>query len=115
MTKEHDLVEEGSSLFFEGRAWLDKANGNTYHSVRIWVNGEVVEVVPLTYGYENAYQVSAISRLVELGYLPETLFQHGIHTITPAFPVWQIARYFGITIYSVLSYGNKSELFKRGK
>ena len=111
MTNSHDLIRRGSSLFFEGRAWLDKSGGNTYHSVRIWLNGSIVAIVPFRYGYENAYQVSAVDKLVELGYLPEELEGRA----TREYPVWQIARKLEIVLYSVLSYGNKSELFREGK
>ena len=107
-------VQAGDSLFLEGRAWFDKLNGNTYHSVRIWLNGEIIIIVPLTYGYENAYQQTAISSLVEEGYLPATIFQHGEHRATREYPVWQIARKLEISVYSVLAYGKKSELWKRG-
>jgi len=111
MTNSQDQIAEGSSVFFEGRAWFDKANGNTYHSVRIWIDGDVVAIVPLTYGYENAYQSSAISKLVELGYLPEFLDNRK----TREYPIWQIDRWAKINTYSVLTYGKKSELWKVAK
>ena len=103
-------VQAGDSLFLEGRAWFDKLNGNTYHSVRIWLNGEILDIVPFTYGYENAYQQTAITKLVELGYLPEFLGERA----TREFPVWQISAKLEISVYSVLVYGKKSELWKRG-
>ena len=115
MTNSQDQIQEGSSLFFEGRAWFDKSGGNTYHSVRIWLNGDIVAVVPFTYGYENMYQYSATRKLVELGYLPEVLPSgFGEDRRAEDMPIWQIGRILGITVYSVLSYGKKSELFKEG-
>jgi len=111
-SKDYEQVKEGSSLFFEGRAWYDKDGGNVYHSVRIWINGQVIAIVPKRYGYENAYQVSAIEKLTELGYFPETLFQHGADRPTRDYPIWQINRILGIVTYSVLGFGKKSELFK---
>lgn len=114
MSKDYEMVKPGTNLFFEGRAWFDKTGGNTYHAVRIWINGEIVAIIPSRYGYENAYQTSAIETLVDLGYLPQTLFQHGEHRPTRDFPVWQIDRHLELTTYSVLTYGKKSELFKRG-
>jgi hypothetical protein len=113
-TKDYEQIEEGSSLFFEGRAWYDKTNGNTYHSVRIWINGKVMAIVPRRYGYENAYQVSAIETLIQLGLLPETLFQHGADRPTRDYPLWQIDRHLKTVTYSVLTYGKRSELFKEG-
>ena len=107
-----ETVIPGTSLFFEGRAWLDTTGGNTYHTVRIWINGEVIEITPRAYGYENAYQQTAIEALVKLGYLPQTIFRFGEARPTREFSLWQIDREFQITTYSVLSYGKKSELFK---
>jgi len=103
--------QDKDSLFFEGRAWFDKTYGNTYHSVRIWLNGEILAIIPIRYGYENAYQASAVSKLVELGYLPEELENRA----TREYPVWQISKKLGISVYSVLGYGKKAELFKEGK
>ncbi len=115
-TKAENFLEPGASLFFEGRAWFDKMYGNTYHSVRIWVNGDIVAVVPMRYGYENAYQTSSIETLVELGYLPEFLSNTtGPGRPTREYPTWQIRNMLGITIYSSLAYGKKSELFKAAK
>jgi hypothetical protein len=108
-------LEPGASLFFEGRAWFDKTGGNTYHSVRIWVNGQIVAVVPMRYGYDNAYQVSAIEQLVELGYLPKALTDIGAEFPTREYPTWRISKILGITIYSSLAYGNKGQLFKAAK
>jgi hypothetical protein len=107
----NEQLTKGSSVFLEGRAWFDNSGGNTYHSVRIWVNGEIVSVIGLTYGYENAYQTTAITKLVELGYLPNTL---GNNRETREYPTWQIERILEISIYSVLVYGKKSELWKVG-
>jgi hypothetical protein len=106
----NEQLEKGASVFLEGRAWFDKSGGNTYHSVRVWVNGEIVGIVPMTYGYENMYQVSAIAKLVELGYLPKTLGDRE----TREYPTWQISKNLGLDIYSVLAYGKKSELWKVG-
>ena len=33
-----------------GRRWRDKANGNTYHSARVFIDGECVGAVPFQYG-----------------------------------------------------------------
>ena len=107
-----ETVIPGTNLFFEGRAWLDKTYGTTYHTVRIWINGEIVEITSMTYGYENHYQQTAIEALIKLGYLPQTIFRFGEARPTREFPLWQIDREFGITTYSVLTYGKKSELFK---
>ena len=89
-----------SSLFIEGRAWFDKTGGNTYHSVRIWANGEIIGQVGMTYGYEDAYKYTALEFLKKWGLVPEETHQ-----------LWKL-RYDGVAVYSVLTYGKKAELFK---
>ena len=37
------------------KQWFDKINGNTYHKVKLFLNGEVLES-DITYGYETAYE-----------------------------------------------------------
>jgi hypothetical protein len=113
--KAENFLEPGASLFFEGRAWFDKTGGNVYHSVRIWVNGDIVAVVPMRYGYENAYHMTAVQQLFELGYLPETLTDIGATRPTREYPTWRIEKILGITIYSSLTFGKKNELFKAAK
>jgi len=56
-------TENLRSLFVEGRLWFDKINGNTYHAVRIEANGKVIGQIPITYGYENHYQQTALEWL----------------------------------------------------
>jgi hypothetical protein len=89
-----------SSLFIEGRAWFDKTYGNTYHSVRVWANGEVIGQVGMTYGYEDHYKQTALEFLKRFGLVSEDISQ-----------IWKL-RYEGVNVYSVLTYGKKSELFK---
>jgi hypothetical protein len=111
MEKKQEL-KTGDSLFFEGRAWFDEDGGNVYHSVRVWINGQVVAIIPRRYGYENQYQTSAIETLVSLGYLPETLVYDESSRETRDYPIWKIDRILGTVTYAALAFGKKSELFK---
>ena len=40
------------------KQWFDKVNGNTYHKVKLFLNGEILES-DYTYGYENQYEQTA--------------------------------------------------------
>jgi len=91
-----------SSILIEGRRWFDKVNGNTYHSVRIWVNGEVFGQLGLTYGYGDQYIVTATNYLVDCGVL---------HEDTRNWPLGRIRREFGIVIYTTVADGPKRDLF----
>lgn len=54
------------NIRIEGRRWRDKINGNTYHSARVYVDGELVVAVPWQYGYGDQYVWSGWLALVEL-------------------------------------------------
>lgn len=60
------------SIFIEGRLWLDKTWGNTYHSVSVSVDGVPVFRLGMAYGYGNQYETRALEWLKTLGYI-ETL------------------------------------------
>lgn len=42
-----------------GRRWFEKTNGNTYHSVEVYAEGELLERVPFAYGYGEGYDQTA--------------------------------------------------------
>lgn len=43
-----------------GRRWFDKPNGNTYHSVHVYEDGESIGNEDFDYGYERAYEQCAL-------------------------------------------------------
>lgn len=51
-----------------GVEWFQKTYGNSYHAVRVSVNGEHVYTSPMTYGYGEQYIYTALGALRELGY-----------------------------------------------
>lgn len=88
------------SLFIEGREWFDKVNGNSYFSARVWVDGEIVGVLPFQYGYGDHYKSVAQRWLVDNGYLPESIGA-----------LWALADKFGFDYYATKSTTKKSEMF----
>lgn len=91
------------SLFIEGREWFDKINGNSYFSARIWVDGEVVGVLPFQYGYGSQYEYEAQKWLLREEYLPQEGKSRGL---------WTIARDLGFDLYTNKSFVNKRDMFK---
>lgn len=91
------------SLFIEGREWFDKVNGNSYFSARIWVDGEIVGVLPFQYGYGDQYTYEAQKWLLSEGYLSQEGKSNGL---------WTIAREGGFDYYAVKSYHKKADMFK---
>ena len=56
------------SITIIGRRWFQKTNGNTYHSVQIFVDTTEIKL-PYDYGYGDVYHQRAISYLVENGFI----------------------------------------------
>ena len=54
-----------------GKRWFQPSYGNTYHSVRVWLNGEEMVNVPFEYGYDAGYIQTAIEQLKLKGYLTD--------------------------------------------
>ena len=54
----------------DARRWFEKTNGNTYHSVSVYVNNEQIGRIPFTYGYGEQYIQSAFDILSEFGMFP---------------------------------------------
>ena len=78
------------TLHIEGRRWFQRTYGNTYHSVRIYRNGELLAHIPFEYGYGDQFLQTALDWLKANGhapadakygtlYLRETL--HGTYTV----------------------------------
>ena len=54
------------------RRWFDKINGNTYHSVEVYVNNQIIGSEDYTYGYGEQYLQTAHEILMDKGYFPKT-------------------------------------------
>lgn len=62
----HDLkkdLKEGDTITVIGRRWFERINGNTYHSVVIYVNGDMLERLDFEYGYGSMYMQNAAAIL----------------------------------------------------
>jgi hypothetical protein len=57
------------------KRWFQKSYGNTYHSVRIHVDLELLAEVPFAYGYDDAYLQTALAILIDRGILPDATKQ----------------------------------------
>jgi hypothetical protein len=102
MTTSSTRTRVKRSVFIEAREWFDKVNGNSYFSARIWVDGEIVSVLPMQYGYESHYKTVAHQELIALGYFTETQL----------ISIVQLGKNEGVDIYTSKTNTNKSEMFK---
>jgi len=53
-----------------GRRWWQQSYGNTYHSVRVLLDGVEVAHCPYAYGYGSAYSQTAVKLLKQAGIVP---------------------------------------------
>lgn len=100
-----------NSIFIECRMWYDKTWGNSYFSYRLWVDGQMITAESMSYGYENAYQLAAIERMIVLGYLPEITGAGNQARQTRELPLYQVNHFYGVIIYTSQNYGLKKDLF----
>jgi hypothetical protein len=90
------------SVFIEAREWTDTTYGNSYFSARIWVDGEIVSVLPFQYGYDNHYKTMAHQELIALGYFTED----------ELISIVQMGKNASVDIYCSKTATKKSEMFK---
>ena len=90
--------EEVKSVFVEGRLWTDKQFGNTYFSSRIMINGEVVLIMPMQYGYGDHYLHASLTAIRDSGLIPADTTRE--------------LREAGIDLYYSSKPVNKKDLFK---
>jgi len=72
---EHPVV-----IHVHGRRWYERTNSRTYHSVSVFVDGELVVREPFRYGYGDQYLWTATEELEKQGLMPGREDRHeGLH------------------------------------
>ena len=71
------------SIEIWGKKWFQKSYGNTYHAVRVYVNGELIGTSPIRYGYGDQYIETGEDVLKKAGYLKRK---------DPNTPLWRYAQ-----------------------
>ena len=62
-----------------GLKWFDRANGNTYHVSRIYINNrDTVFNSPVEYGYGTAYMDTAAETAIKNGYSRDDMSRHDL-------------------------------------
>ena len=59
------------SLHIEGRRWFQRTYGNTYHSVRVFKDGEMIACLPYQYGYGDQFLQTALDWMKANGHAPQ--------------------------------------------
>jgi hypothetical protein len=58
------------NLHISGRRWFQRGPGNTYHTARIFIDGQQVAYLPMAYGYGDQFLQSAMDWLKTNGHVP---------------------------------------------
>lgn len=90
---QNQFKSEFDSITVLGRRYQDR-HGNTYHSVRMIVNGNEVGYVPHKYGYEDHYQQTATDWLYDNGFLPTLKKTQG----RPDEALWRYGERTGVNV-----------------
>ena len=61
------MKKQIKNIHIEARRWFQKSYGNTYHSVRVYVNDEILEN-GFQYGYGDQFFQTAGELLLNAGY-----------------------------------------------
>ena len=63
-------IPKPKSVSIIGRRWFNRGPGNTYHSVKAVVDGEVKAAVDFAYGYGDQYLETGWTALEKAGAVP---------------------------------------------
>ena len=83
------------SIRIHAKEWFDKANGNSYFSARIYIDGDQVTVLPFQYGYGDHYIDMANQWLAENGYT-----ENGQHENGSREPLWSYCNIMDINLFT---------------
>lgn len=74
------MTKKIKNILLTGRRWFDKPNGNTYHSSKAYINGELIGQVDFEYGYgESCVTQTAWGILIEKDLVKPEKFERGGH------------------------------------
>jgi len=66
------MAKKIKNLVILARRWNDRKYGNTYHSVKVYVNMNLIGIVKFRYGYEQAFMQTAFDIVQKNNYWPNT-------------------------------------------
>lgn len=100
-------LKKGDTIQIIGKRWFQKGPGNTYHSVDVYVNNELVGRKDFTYGYGDHYLQTARALLQEKYELPE-----GFHERDA---IWRLEDHGIKVLYDVSDVSRKKDLEEGGE
>lgn len=70
-----------------GKRWFQKGPGNTYHSVKVYLDGELVYEHPFNYGYGDSFLDTAILGMRDLAILAKDGKEFGTQFLRVVFQI----------------------------
>lgn len=73
-------MTEQQTITILARRWFDRINGNTYHSVKVYVGNKEIGYCPFAYGYNDGFLQTAVDLMVKAGIMeeePDKIDKHG--------------------------------------
>ena len=95
------MKKQIKTIHIEARRWWQKSYGNTYHSVRVYVNDEILEN-RFTYGYGDHFFQTAGELLINAGYEIPDNNPYWLNSLT----LWETLH----GTYSVMDVNRKKDL-----
>lgn len=83
-----------NSINVHAKEWFDRANGNSYFSATIQIDGKLVGELPFQYGYGDHYMDQANAYLDENGYIDNPRHENGSRN-----PLWSYCSDNDIVLY----------------
>ena len=94
------------SIEVVGRRWFERTNGNTYHSVVVGINGEIIGATDYAYGYESHYKQTATEIIERETHLKMEQYDNGGQQ-----RLWQFCQDHGINLFDqVIDVERKKDL-----
>lgn len=100
-------LKKGDSIQILGKRWFERTNGNTYHSVDVYVNNEFVGRDDFSYGYGDQYLETGTKILKQHYNLPKGMDEHT--------RIWGLEECGIKVLYNVSDVARKKDLEKGGK
>lgn len=92
-------IKAGDTIVISAKRWFDKTYGNTYHSVRVYLNDKELGFIPFEYGYESHYLQTA-KKILER----ETMF-----TVSPKYLDVRTLEEMGVTVVNNVTDVNRKK------
>lgn len=98
-------LKKSDRVAIYGSRWFDRTYGNTYHTSQLYVNDELIETSPLTYGYDEGYLDTGL-KMLEKHYTLPTGYRTDMR--------WRLRDFIKSFVYRATDVSRKRDLYATG-